>query len=77
MPNEAYAQKFPKAGKTDVAPIPNAKRSVTEVIVIATPECFIANPILSSKLRLKSKKSYFDNQIWDDFYDESKGFCIF
>ena len=47
-----YAQKLPNAGSADVAPIPKAKKSVMEVIVIATPECFIANPILSSKGRL-------------------------
>ena len=53
MPIEAYAQKDPKAGRLDMEPIPKAKRSVMVVIVMATPECFIAKPILSSKLRLK------------------------
>ena len=49
IPSDAYAQKFPNAGKTDVAPMPKASRSVTDVIVIATPECFIARPMRSSK----------------------------
>ena len=52
MPKDAYAQKFPNAGNADVAPIPKASRSVTDVIVIATPECFIAIPVRSSRLSL-------------------------
>ena len=55
MPNDAYAQKFPNAGSTEVAPIPKARRSVTDVMVIATPECFIANPMRSSTLSLNFK----------------------
>ena len=49
IPIDAYAQKFPNAGKTDVALMPKASRSVTDVIVIATPECLIARPMRSSK----------------------------
>ena len=50
--NAEYAQKLANAGSADVAPIPKARKSVMEVMVIATPECFIANPIRSSKERL-------------------------
>ena len=32
------------AGKTVVAPMAKASRSVTEVMVIATPACFIVRP---------------------------------
>ena len=52
MPRAAYAQNVPKAGNNEVAPIPNARRSVTDVIVIATPECFMAKPMRSSMLML-------------------------
>ena len=38
------------------APIPKAIRSVTDVIKIATPECFIVNPIRSSILILSQEK---------------------
>ena len=51
-------QKFPKAGRTEVAPMPKARRSVTDVMVIATPECFIAKPILSSTGRLWIKLGF-------------------
>ena len=58
IPSDAYAQKFPNAGKTDVAPMPKASRSVTDVIVIATPECFIARPMRSSKGSLEKTSWY-------------------
>ena len=58
IPSDAYAQKFPNAGKTDVAPMPKASKSVTDVIVIATPECFIARPMRSSKGSLEKTSCY-------------------
>ena len=58
IPSDAYAQKFPNAGKTDVAPMPKASKSVTDVIVIATPECFIARPMRSSKGSLEKTSWY-------------------
>ena len=57
IPKAAYKQKFPNAGSTDVAPIPKARRSVNDVMVIATPECFIANPMRSSTPSLNVKKN--------------------
>ena len=58
IPSDAYAQKFPNAGKTDVAPMPKASKSVTDVIVIATPECFMARPMRSSKGSLEKTSWY-------------------
>ena len=38
-----------RAGRTVVAPMAKARRSVTEVIVIATPACFMVVPKLSAR----------------------------
>ena len=67
IPIEAYVQKLPNAGSTEVAPMPKARRSVTDVIVIATPACFIANPIRSCKSSLKSSTTFNIHIILDGF----------
>ena len=46
IPIAANKQKDFKAGKIVVAPMAKANKSVTEVIVMATPACFIAMPNL-------------------------------
>ena len=48
IPMEAYMQKDLRAGREEVAPIPNAMKLVTEVMVMATPACAITPPILST-----------------------------
>ena len=48
IPIEAYMQNDLSAGSCVVAPIPNAMKSVTEVMVIATPACSIVLPSLST-----------------------------
>ena len=67
IPIEAYVQKLPNAGSTEVAPMPKARRSVTDVIVIATPACFIANPIRSCKSSLKSSTTFNIHIILEGF----------
>ena len=54
IPIAAYAQNEENDGRLEKVPIPNARKSVTDVMVIATPECFIARPTRSSKGNLKS-----------------------
>ena len=44
IPIAANKQKYFKAGKIVEAPMAKANKSVTEVIVMATPACFIAIP---------------------------------
>ena len=44
IPIAANKQKNFNAGKIVVAPMAKANKSVTEVIVMATPACFIAMP---------------------------------
>ena len=46
IPIAANKQKYFKAGKIVEAPMAKANKSVTEVIVMATPACFIAMPNL-------------------------------
>ena len=48
IPMEAYMQKDLSAGREEVAPIPNAMKLVTEVMVMATPACAITPPTLST-----------------------------
>ena len=48
IPMEAYMQKDLRAGREEVAPIPNAMKFVTEVMVMATPACAITPPTLST-----------------------------
>ena len=48
IPIAAYIQKDLSAGKIVVAPIPNAMKSVMDVIVMATPACDIVRPSLST-----------------------------
>ena len=50
IPIAANKQKDCKAGKIVVAPMAKASKSVREVIVIATPACFIAIPNLSASI---------------------------
>ena len=42
----AYTQKDRRAGREEVAPMPNAIKFVMEVMVMATPACDIVAPIL-------------------------------
>ena len=44
IPMVIFKQKYFTIGKIVVAPIPKAIKSVTDVIVMATPACFIAMP---------------------------------
>ena len=48
IPIDAYTQKDLRAGNEEDAPIPNAMKFVTEVMVMATPAWAIVDPILSS-----------------------------
>ena len=48
MPMAAYMQNDLKAGRTVVAPIPKAMKSVMDVMVMATPACDMVAPILST-----------------------------
>ena len=48
MPIAAYMQKDLRAGRTVVAPIPKAMKSVIEVMVMATPACDMVAPIRST-----------------------------
>ena len=47
IPILAYTQKDRRAGREEVAPMPNAMKFVMEVMVMATPACDIVAPILS------------------------------
>ena len=38
------------AGRVEEAPTPKARRSVTEVMVMATPACFMVSPNLSGSV---------------------------
>ena len=42
------------AGRLDEAPTPKASRSVTDVMVMATPACFMVSPNLSASVLLLS-----------------------
>ena len=46
MPSVTFIQKYFTIDMLVVAPNPKAHKSVTDVIVMATPACFIATPNL-------------------------------
>ena len=48
IPMLANMQNERRAGREELAPIPNAMKFVTEVMVIATPACDIMAPTLST-----------------------------